>query len=348
MGLRQIISLFLDLYHQAITIKEANLRYRDIMKNVVIKLASVVLLLFVGKGVGYAQYDPLFLQYKEVLPYFNPAAVGESQDMSIVSLYNKQWLGIQGAPSQLAVLLDAPWQIDRFHVGLGIGVASQKKGLYSNTEIKLSAASKWKIARGILSAGVQAGLFNSVFDGTKVKLLDAEGLTTNDPAIPLTSVSGKTFDLGAGVLYSHPKYSVGIGARHILPAAVELSSNYYLQLPFALNFIGEYNIISETSLLSWHPRVFAVSDFHSYRLDLNLDVEYAKNLRLGVMFRPMNAAGIRMGFKWGQFRLGYAFDMPITELAKNNWGSHEVVLYYSLPLSKGKGKSFSKQSIWLL
>lgn len=313
-----------------------------------VKAAFLGMVVICSFGVAKAQYDPLFLQYQEALPYYNPAAIGISEEVQITALYNRQWIGVEGAPNQFSFLAHAPWALNALQGGVGLFATSQRKGLYTHTELHAEGASRWRIGQGHFSVGMQLGLYNSMFDGTQVKLIDGENMSSNDPAIPLTRVNGKTFDMGSGIYWHHPSHFLGIGARHILPTSVELSTNYFLYLPLTINFVGGYNIISENSLLSWHPKLFAVSDFHSYRVDLNLDVKYAQKLEMGLVWRPMSAAGLRFGLHWGKFRMGYAFDMPTSALMKNNWGSHEVVVSYSFPLTKGKEKKVSQQSIWLL
>ena len=307
---------------------------------------GVVLLLL--PAFARAQQDAVLTNYRSLLGYYNPAFSGLRNELFLTAAYHQQWIGIKGAPMNIAVLADAPIKVQGTYLGVGLSVLAQKKGLYTNTEASAQAAYAFPLLKGKLSIGAQVGLFNTTFDGTKVEIPDGEGLNPNDPSIPLTAVSGKTFDAAAGLYYTHPKFYSGVAVRHIPNGRVRLDNTYYLNLPISMNAVVGYNIMPKNSLLSWHPSVFALTDFHTYRVDLNLDVHYAQKFEAGLMFRPLSAAGLRLGMNLGKVHLGYAFEMPINELVRGNYGSHEVVVSYSLPLSPAKEKTAQYKSIRLL
>lgn len=74
---------------------------------------------------------------------------------------------------------------------MGIVLTNETIGLFTQTELAGQFAYKQAIKSGILSIGLEGALYNSTFDGTKVKLLDGEGSSSSDPAIPLTKVGEK-------------------------------------------------------------------------------------------------------------------------------------------------------------
>ncbi len=297
---------------------------------------------------GLAQYDALLSQYKSALSYYNPAMVGTREEIVLTAMYHRQWIGIKGAPINIAILGDAPVTAFGKNFGVGVSVLSQKKGLYTNTEAQGQVSFGVKLFKGTLHIGMQAGLYNSIFDGTKVEIPDGEGSSPNDPAIPLTRLTGKTFDLSTGVYWKHPKGFIGIGAKHLTHPTILLEQRYHLTLPFTINFVSGYNIMSTSSLLVWQPSIFAVTDFRSHRIDMNIDAVYASKFEAGLMFRPISAAGFRLGLNLGKTHLGYSFEMPINQLQRGNWGSHELVVSYALPMPKQKKREASYKSIRLL
>lgn len=295
-----------------------------------------------------AQYDPLFSQYRSLASYYNPAFVGEGEELLLTSVYHQQWIGVKGAPVNISLLANAPLKLGGQKVGLGISFLSQQKGLYTNTEAQAQVATGFNLWGGKFRIGLQGGLYNSRFDGTKVDIPDDDGLSPNDPAIPLTVVNGKAFDLSAGIYWTHPRAYVALATKHLTAPRIALNQNYYLRLPFSLNLITGYNIIRSHSLLSWHPSIFAITDFNSYRVDVNVDIKYGEKFEAGLMFRPLSATGIRLGMNLGKAHIGYAFEFPINELARNNWGSHELVVSYSLPMTPSKARDAMYKSIRLL
>lgn len=301
-----------------------------------------------GGGLLHAQNEPLLSQWQSLPSYYSPAAVGSEDLLRITALYHQQWIGIQGAPANMALVAGMPFAMGRFSHGVGVAFVGQKKGLYLTIDAKAQYAFGMKLLGGKLSVGVEVGLTNSSFDGTKVFIPDGEGLNPNDPAIPTTQVSGRGFDLGAGLYFSHPRFYVGFGAKHLLAPKIPLGTSHIYQLDRTYNALAGYNFTPSNSLLSYHPSVLAVTDFRAFRVDIGFAVGIAKSYFVGVMYRPNNAAGFQAKAIWGAVSVGYAFEMPITELARGNYGTHELVVSYAMPVSKPKTKGLMKKSIRLL
>lgn len=295
-----------------------------------------------------SQQDPMTSNWQQTKGLYNAGTVGSHEQLYITALYRQQWIGIQGAPANMTLFADAPLSfLGRKH-GVGVAIVGQKKGLFVNTDFKAQYAFQLKLLGGSLAIAIEAGLFNSAFDGTKVFIPDGEGLNPSDPAIPTAQVSGRAFDTGAGIYFTHRRFYLGIAAKHLLQPRVPLGTNHYLRLVRSYNAMAGYNITPRNSLFSWHPSVLAVTDFNAYRIDIGLTVAFAERYFAGVMYRPNNAAGFSIGAKWGKIRIGYAFEMPISELARGNYGTHELVVSYSMPINPKKDKGLKQKSIRLL
>lgn len=313
-------------------------------------LRLVVLLLFISFGVGAlkAQNEAMSTAWQMTQNYYNPASVGSESLLRITALYRQQWIGIEGAPANIMLLADSPLGRDKLSHGVGLAIVGQKKGLFTHVDAKAQYALQLKILKGKLSVGIELGLINSAFDGTKVFIPEGEELNPNDPAIPTTLVSGRTFDTGAGLFFSHPKFYLGIGTKHLFAPKLQLETNYYLRIPRSYSAMAGYNFIPSHSLLSWYPSLLAVTDFRAYRIDVGLMVGIAQKYFAGVMYRPNNAAGFTLRAIWGRIRLSYAFEMPISELARGNYGTHELCISYAMPILPKKDKGLMKKSIRLL
>ena len=173
-------------------------------------------------------------------------------------------------------------------------------------------------------------------------------MTPNDPSLPQTPVSGRNFDLSAGILWHTPRYFIGVSGRHLTMPRITLDRLYYQKVPIHINAVCGYNITPPGALLSWHPSLFASTNLTSWRVDVNLDVRLAQRWEAGLMYRPLQAAGLRLGALFGKCHVGYLFEMPTSQLARGNWGSHELVITYALPMSSHKKGTNSYKSIRLL
>lgn len=308
-----------------------------------------LLMLCLQSEYSLAQTDPLFSDYRRLQSYYNPAAIGLQRDLLLTASYHQQWVGIQGAPVNILVSAHTEQQWGKSYHGVGLVAIAQRAGLFTRTEAQAEYAFqlRWKGDK-ILSIGTGLGMINLVYDGTKAYIPDGGSMTPNDPSLPQTSVSGGTFDLAAGLLWQTPKYFVGVSGRHLSVPRITLNNLYYQQVPIHINAICGYNIMPPGALLTWHPSLFASTNLLSWRVDANLDLLLARRWEVGVMYRPLRAAGLRLGALFGKCHMGYLFEMPTSQLARGNWGSHELVVTYSLPMNIHKRGSNSYKSIRLL
>lgn len=300
-------------------------------------------LAFMGGQEVAAQGDLLLAQYNRAYSYYNPAYVGMRDEIFLTALHNRQWEGMPRSPKSFVILADAPVSfLDRVH-GVGIRIVSDTRGLFSFNELMGQYAFKQKLFGGELSVAVQAGLVNTAFDGTKVELE-----TENDPAIPLIKVSGKAFDLGAGIYYQRKELYFGFSSTHLTAPELPLTEQYLLDLPRHYYLLAGYNIRSKYSLFAWHPSIFAATDSYSTRLDVTMGMSYDNRFFASLMYRPTQAVGVNVGMQLGKFFAGYAFEWPTSALAKASWGSHELLVSYSFPLGKNKNRDAKYKSIRFL
>lgn len=301
-------------------------------------------------GLVRAQYDARLSQYFTALNYYNPAYAGSSPDLNLTALSRLEWLGIHGAPKSFFVMADMPLKLGKTDNGVGLIVFSEGLGLFRNTHVALQYAYKRKLFGGTFSVGLQAGIANQSFDGTKVHMPEAEYFvkTDQDNAIPTTQVQGMMFDANLGVYYTHKHFYLGLGVSHLTEPEMQLDENAYSYLGRAFNFVGGYNIQLRNPLYELQPSVFLLTDMTSFHADLTARLEYNKMFNGGIAWRIDESVGILLGARFGRFRFGYAFDFPTTALGKASAGSHELTVQYSLKLQKTKTGKNRHKSVRIL
>ena len=88
------------------------------------------------------------------------------------------------------------------------------------------------------------------------------------------------------------------------------------------------------------PSLLVATDLSSFSADLTMRATYNKFLSFGLGYRWNNAVSIMIGAEFKNFFLGYAFDYPLSAIAKASSGSHEIVAGYQLKLDlSGKNKN---------
>lgn len=297
-----------------------------------------------------AQSDPVFVQYWAIPSFYNPAASGESEYLRIRGGARLQWLGIENAPKSFLLTGDSPLMIGRKKIGLGVNAVQETLGLFSNLLINAQASYKMRLFNGELSIGLQGGYFNTRFRGSEVYIPDDDDFhQSGDQAIPTQDLSGNSFDLSAGVKYTHRYFSVGVSALHLLQPTVKMSiegtestetQEYESELARTLYFIADGNIPLKNTLFELQPALMINTDFSGFSADITMRSTYNKFLTFGLGYRWKDSVSAMIGAEYKNFFLGYAYSYPLSAIAKGSSGSHELIAGYRLKLDfSGKNRN---------
>ena len=139
-------------------------------------------------------------------PYYNPAVAGATEDLNILALARLEMIGVHGAPKSFFITADMPLTLGKTNHGVGLVVFTEAIGLFQNTHVGAQYAYKYKLFGGVLSGGLQIGLVNQSFDGTKVIKVESEYHQETDAAIPVEQVSGMGLDMNFGIYYTHKRF----------------------------------------------------------------------------------------------------------------------------------------------
>lgn len=299
-------------------------------------------------GIVRAQYDARLSQYFMAKPYYNPAVAGATEDLNILALARLEWVGMSGAPMSFFVTSDMPLNIGKTQHGIGLAVYTESIGLFMNTHVGAQYAYKHKLFGGVISGGLQIGLVNQSFDGSKVEMVESEFHQETDAAIPTEQVSGMGLDMNFGIYYNHKRFYAGFGMTHLTQPELQLDENAYTYIGRSFNLMGGYNIQLRNPLIELQPSVFLLTDMQSFHVDITARLEYNKMFNGGISYRVNESVGVMFGVKIGRFQAGYAYDFPITALGRASSGSHELCLRYAMKLNKTKTGKNRHKSVRIL
>lgn len=318
-------------------------------------LLAAVLLLILNLPAGMrAQGDAMLTQYWAVPTYYNPGAVGDTDNIRLRGAGRMQWVGIDNAPKTFIAAADMPFRIfDKQRLGTGLVVQQESMGLFRNLTVNAQVGYKKKIFKGELTAAVQIGFFNEQFKGSEVFIPDDDNYhDSNDDAIPRRDVVGNAFDLGAGIYYTHPMFRVGISLLHANNPTVTFDNDsqtggtleggvtgsdgvrkkYQFTAQRAAYFTAESNIPIKNTLLEVIPSLIVRSDFTFTDFEVTGRIRYNKLFTAGVGYRYNDAISIILGAEIKGVYVGYSYDYHISEISKASSGSHELVAGYNLKL----------------
>lgn len=323
---------------------------RHILPDTMRRLVLTIMLIAGAIG-AYAQNDVQLTQYWAVPTYYNPAFTGSTDYLRIRGGAKLQWIGIHNAPKSFLGTADSPLKIGKKRIGLGVNAMQESLGLFSNMLINVQASYKFKALKGEFSVGIQGGYYNTKFKGSEIYIPDNDDYhESTDTSLPNQDLVGNSFDLSAGISYTHKYFTLGLSGLHLLAPKVKLniegsesndSENYETDLPRALYFTASGNIPLKNTLFELQPSLLVKSDLTDFGAEATLRATYNKFITFGVGYRWKDAISVMVGATFKNFFLGYAYDYPTTAIAKGSSGSHELVAGYQLKLdfsSKNKNK----------
>lgn len=298
---------------------------------------------------GRAQSEPQLTQYWALPAFYNAGAAGASDFLRVRGGSRMQWIGIDGAPRSFFIQADAPLAIGKKRIGLGVQMQQEKIGLFSNMLVGVQTAYKLRLFKGELSIGIQAGYFNQKFKGSEIVTPgDDDYHDPGDEAIPKQDLNGASFDLGAGIFYTKPRWWVGVSGTHLLNPTITMSlqgsensetQEFESELGRMVYFMGGGNFPIRNSLFVLEPSALVKTDFNMFTAEVTMRATYNRFLTFGVGYRWKDAVSAMIGATYRNFFLGYSYDYPVSAIGKVSSGSHEIIAGYQLKLDfSGKNK----------
>ena len=339
--------------------RTANILLRSAARRVLFVLIAVIAALDMD-----AQTDSQLSHYFEVPNYYNPAAIGGSPLVRIRAGGRLQWLGIKNAPMTFFGVADTKFKfINRFW-GVGAAVQYEKAGLFRTINAGVQLGWKKTFGKCELTVGVQPGLITQTFKGSETIIPDDDDYhTTGDEGIPTTDVAGTTFDLGAGVWFTHPRFWGGVSLLHALSPTIKFQTSGQgggsgaegegeKRLEFTANrtiyFMAGGNIPIKNTLFELMPSVLFRTDFGFWNFEATALARYNKFLSFGVGYRYDDSVYAVIAVEIKGFYISYSYDYATSAIMKASSGSHEVMAGYSIKLDFSEKNKNRHKSIRLM
>ena len=271
---------------------------------------------------------------------FNPAAAGKESKLNAVGSYSIDFAGFEHNPRTAYLGADMPLYFLKSYHGVGLSLMNDKIGLFTHQRLAIQYANKQKLFGGQLSIGIQVGILNENFDGSKLDIEDPD-----DPAFIKSEVSGNSVDFAAGLYYTHGRWYVGVSAQHLSAPVVELGEKNELQVERSYYLTGGYNIKLRNPFLTIPTSVLASYDGTSYRADISARLVYKNDTKMlygGVTYSPTNSVTAVVGGSFHGINLGYSYELYTSAINPGN-GSHGLFVSYQTDINlKKKGRNKHK------
>ncbi|PTN07480.1 type IX secretion system membrane protein PorP/SprF [Mangrovibacterium marinum] len=298
------------------------------------KLAVSVVLLFSTAVSSFGQQDdPMYSQYMFNIQAFNPGYVGSWECVGFMVLGRYQWVGFNGAPETHTFSVQTPLRNER--IGLGLSVINDVIGKEKRLAFFTDYSYKLRLGGDAnLRLGLKAG-----FTNYRHLLSDHIIIDTDDPAFEGEIREKFMPNVGVGLFLSAPRYYAGFSIPKLLKNDFEFGpEDYKTDFEYRnLNLIGGY-VFDMGSYVKFKPSfMFRHSEALPFVYDLNASFLFKEKFWLGGMFRSTTwkGGGSAIGFNTQfiiseKLRIGYAYDMDLTDIGSYGNGSHEVMISYEL------------------
>jgi type IX secretion system PorP/SprF family membrane protein len=305
-----------------------------------------------------AQFDAQIGQYMLMPASYNPAAVGDGDLMRVYASHRMDFTGIQDAPMTTYFSFSSPFVIGKSHHGVGVRFMNDRFGLFTNQSLYLGYAYKFRIGKGRLAIGVDAGFLNLSFasDSVDTGAGNDEYHDEHDPAIPNAAggasekgVSGMGFDMNVGVYYTTSKWWAGASYVHVMQPTLEWGSeNTEISVNGTMYIAGGYNWQLKNKDWMLLPSMMVQTDFRSWDVNLTMLAQLKKRYRFGLGYRLAGSVNVLLGMDIvNGLQIGYTYELPANALLKESYGSHEVYLAYGFNVLKPKNTNKCKSVRYL-
>ncbi len=300
--------------------------------------------------IGRAQ-DVSFSQNYASPLYLSPSFTGLTEGSRMALNYRDQWPSIPKTYRSMAFSFDHYFADYNSGLGFLYFRDDQQKGALINQNVGLLYAYEVYVSDNVMvRPGIQFKFAQSFIDPSKGTLgtgYDTNGNPVSGEGIVVAQDKLNKFDAAASVMIYSSSYWGGVTVDHLVKSSesytdIEPISGMKITVFGGVKWIykeGRRRNPDQSVTFAFNYRT---QDYFN-QLDLGAYWQYSP-IELGLWYRglPMknksqltnNDAIIAIfGIHLGRTRLGYSYDLTLSDLAGNTGGAHELSILYTIPSS---------------
>lgn len=297
------------------------------------KRHTVFLLLLLQVFLANGQHEPIFSQYMFNMQAVNPAYAGIWDRTGFTALVRKQWIGVENAPLTQMLSLYSP--VKNQYAGLGLNIVSDRFAKEERLGIFLDYAYELRISQKTsLRLGMKTGFMN-------YKNLLSQYQTSPDmqydPAFQFDVEIKFMPNVGIGAFLYSDNYYLGFAMPRMIENDFGENRNNYSTL-FEQRFfytMAGY-VLALNDVLKCKPTaMLSVNPWKTFNYELSVNFLIHEKLWMGAVYRSKDA--VCFVSQWlinSNLRIGYAMDITITDISRQQYGTYEFMLSYDLDLFK--------------
>jgi type IX secretion system PorP/SprF family membrane protein len=278
---------------------------------------------------SFAQQTPQSNVYSYNKYSLNPAYAGASGCAEIFFSHLNQWVKVEGAP--VTSLFSANTRIGK-SFGIGGNLLIDKLGMLQQVAASGSISYGFTIAKQHnLRFGITGGYYQFRLNPTGSIAFDAQDVIVNSGSQSSSSINSEV-----GFLYQFKGLELSFASKQVIQSFSNFGytglDGYGLRRHM-VGLVGYKFQLNEK--LSLKPSVLYKGINNTNQFDINADINYKNFIQGGIGYRTQVGLIGRVGVNiQNLFFIGYAYEVPMQNIAKYSSGSHEIVI--GLKLCKKK------------
>ncbi len=306
------------------------------MKKCTYHILTALLLVF--PGLCFAQLwvqRAMYSQYQFNGLAVNPAYSATDEQGRITALTRHQWVGFDGAPQTQTV--SGYFSLPNEKTSVGAMFIHDKIGVENEQAFFVSLAQRVQLSdKGYLAAGFTTGIGAYVGD---------YGTLPDSPDPVFVNQSSWRANVGLGLVYFDERWEVGlsvpylakfnVGSGNSTTSLAALRSDYYITANYRFK-ANEFISLKPSTMMKYTKGA-------PLQFDINLNAYFEeKGLWLGLGYRSIAAAVAMFQVRLNdRMQLGYSHDFMTNLRARQQMGTHEVMLNYRF---KGAKKTYNENA----
>lgn len=273
----------------------------------------------------WAQQRPVYSQYMFNALAINPAFAGSQDQFSATALYRNQWVNLPGAPETYTLSANTAFAGKK--VGLGFVLTNDKISIHNDVGLYLSYAYRIRFRSGALAFGLQAGFNNLKSNYDLLDIRDA-----NDPNLTGTAQKFSP-NFGTGVFYSNATTYVGVSIPYLINSKIRSGEDLLSQAKARrYYFISAGRVFKLNNDFKFKPStLIRVQEKAPLGVDINTQLIYRDMISIGNSYRSGDADIVNIELQLNEnLRIGYAYEIVLSNLGRFNRGSHEIMINYRI------------------
>jgi type IX secretion system PorP/SprF family membrane protein len=272
-----------------------------------------------------AQQIPTFSLYNMNHYLLNPAATGITDRLPLSLSYRKLWAGMDHSPSVEYVSGNMLVAKD---MGAGANIFNYTAGPLRKTGLEGTYSYHLSLGTGGTKLSFGLSLLMYQFFLNKSDLL----VENIDDQVFMGQEQMFVPDAGFGTYLYGKNYYVGFSIPQLFQRNIDLKDDIILQQKQVRHYYlhGGYIFEAGTDFKIEPSLLLKFVEAGIFQADINALATYRDMINFGISYRSGDALIFQAGYKTQDLFIGYAYDLIVSGMRGNTWGSHEILISYTI------------------